>query len=36
MNEASNLLVKAGMPDKAVEMFKVLKNYDEAKRVSKF
>lgn len=30
--EAGNLLVKAGMPDKAVQIFTNLKNYEEAKR----
>jgi hypothetical protein len=34
--EAGNLLVKAGIPDRAVEIFTELKNYDEAKRFSKF
>jgi len=34
--EAGNLLVKAGLPDKAVEIFTNLKNYEEAKRFTKF
>jgi intraflagellar transport protein 122 len=34
--EAGNLLVKAGMAEKAVELFTQLKNYDEAKKFSKF
>lgn len=30
--EAGNLLVKAGLPDHAVDLFTNLKNYEEAKR----
>jgi intraflagellar transport protein 122 len=34
--DAANLLVKNGLSDKAVDLFTELKNYDEAKRFSKF
>jgi hypothetical protein len=33
--EAGNLLVKSGMPDKAVELFTELKRWDDAKAFAK-